>query len=105
MEIAIFYERQWLFAHALSKTVTLYKKHATLQNVGTISILLNLFKPGVPYKGHWVTVYTQIRRRRTRRLIRGYTVWLNTDISIKHGNNNIDQSPLEPEALWSGPKS
>ena len=34
---------------------------------------INPFMPSVPWKGHLQTLYTQIRRRRTRRLIRVYT--------------------------------
>ena len=36
---------------------------------------LNPYKPGVPFVGHRKTVQTQLRRRRTRRLIRVYTVY------------------------------
>ena len=36
--------------------------------------LTNPYKPSVPFLGHRQTVQTQIRRRRTRRLIRIFTV-------------------------------
>ena len=54
----------------------------------------NPFKPNVPKKGHWQTVKTQIRRRRTRRLIRVYTVYIKYRNFIKHGDNkNLSDTP------------
>ena len=37
-------------------------------------LLFNPYKPSVPFLGHGQTVQTQIRRRRTQRLIRVFTV-------------------------------
>ena len=39
-----------------------------------ISRALNPYKPSFPFLGHRLTVQTQIRRRRTQRLIRVFTV-------------------------------
>ena len=39
-------------------------------------IVLNPLKPSVLFVGHWQTVQTQIRRHRTRRLIRVSSVCL-----------------------------
>ena len=57
-------------------SVKLFRVHAQIQKVslGGVQVFLNPYKPGVLSMEHRQIVKTQIRRRRTRRLIRLCTV-------------------------------
>ena len=61
------------------------------------SMIINPYKPSVPFLGHWQTVQIQIRRRRTRRLIRVFTVCLQDFYSKYNKNEKVHQTPLQLE--------
>ena len=52
-------------------------------------LVFNPYKPSVPFYGHRQTVQTQIRRHRTRRLIRVFTV------SKESKNEKVHHTPLK----------
>ena len=62
-----------LLLSELQSDIQLLLSDIKLPNKVTL-IHLNPYKPSGPFFGHWQTVQTQIRRRRTRHLIRVFTV-------------------------------
>ena len=58
-----------------------------------IIIYVNPYKHSVLFVGQWQTVQTKIRRRRTRRLIRVSTIYLQNSILDLNKNENTTQHP------------
>ena len=71
-----------------------------------MKITVNPYKPSVPFLGHRQTVQTQIRCRRTRHLIRVYTVCLQEILlKMKSKYKKMHQTPLNSEmdsSSWYG---